>query len=250
IYIRYKDMISALSWIPRGASKAIPQKYDPSQDEDMMRAEGIDKLELEDELRDADQDEDEENSEQQEEEDNEEQEEEEDEEKDQDKEFNDRYNMDDYDEDEEEQGQDEDTGLKFINKAMKGLMYYKTGDEDPYLNEQDEDIEDLEDFIIRPTDAILIAAVANDEDDFSHLDVMVYEEDCDNLYVHHDIILGSFPISLAWMDQSPIGGAEKGSFVAIGTFEPAIEIWDLDLVDNLIPTAILGQSEVDKGQRK
>jgi hypothetical protein len=34
--------------------------------------------------------------------------------------------------------------------------------------------------------------------------------------------------------------AGKGSFVAIGTFDPAIEIWDLDVVDALQPTAVLG----------
>lgn len=32
----------------------------------------------------------------------------------------------------------------------------------------------------------------------------------------------------------------KGNFVAIGTFDPAIELWDLDVIDALQPTTVLG----------
>jgi len=39
-------------------------------------------------------------------------------------------------------------------------------------------------------------------EDFSHLDIYLYEEDCDNLYVHHDIILGSFPLCVEWLDYT------------------------------------------------
>jgi len=33
---------------------------------------------------------------------------------------------------------------------------------------------------------------------------------------------------------------ERGSFVAVGTFKPGIEIWDVDVIDPLEPTQILG----------
>lgn len=36
-----------------------------------------------------------------------------------------------------------------------------------------------------------------------------------------------------------MGGARR-SYCAIGTFEPAIEIWNLDVLDPLEPTATLG----------
>ena len=76
-----------------------------------------------------------------------------------------------------------------------------------------------------------------------------------NLYVHHDIILPAFPLALAWMDCSILPGAlpsDKGAtdllsgcnflqslphpllfpanLVAVGTMDPGIEIWDLDVV--------------------
>jgi periodic tryptophan protein 1 len=49
------------------------------------------------------------------------------------------------------------------------------------------------------------------EDDLSHLDIFVYEEDEENLYVHHDIILPAFPLCLAWLDYHPTAEGNKGA---------------------------------------
>ena len=35
----------------------------------------------------------------------------------------------------------------------------------------------------------------------------------------------------------------SGNFVAVGTFEPGIEIWNLDVLEALTPTATLGGRE-------
>jgi hypothetical protein len=32
-----------------------------------------------------------------------------------------------------------------------------------------------------------------------------------------------------------------GNYVAIGTFDPQVEIWDLDIIDAVFPEVILGQ---------
>lgn len=96
---------------------------------------------------------------------------------------------------------------------------------------------------ILPTDNLLLAAKV--EDEVAHLEVYVYEDEADNLYVHHDIMLPAIPLCLEWLDISV--GKEcvdtdlKANFVAVGTFDPDIEIWDLDTVDCLYPNAILGQ---------
>jgi hypothetical protein len=66
---------------------------------------------------------------------------------------------------------------------------------------QEDDTDDLDDFTIRTTDALLVTGTA--EDDYSHLDVHIYEEPDDNIYVHHDIMLPTYPLSLAWTDSLP-----------------------------------------------
>lgn len=71
-----------------------------------------------------------------------------------------------------------------------------------------EDDEELEDYIIRETDALIIGA--HSEEDVSHLDVYVYEESESNLYVHHDILLESFPLCIAWLDYHPTEDSHKG----------------------------------------
>ena len=46
-------------------------------------------------------------------------------------------------------------------------------------------------------------------------------------------------------------GAEsrtEGNFVAIGTMNPEIEIWDLDIIDTMYPNAILGQVPEEQPQ--
>jgi len=101
----------------------------------------------------------------------------------------------------------------------------------------------LDDFIIRETDAIIVAA--HSEEDLSLLDVFIYEEAEDNLYVHHEIMLPSFPLSLAWMDCNGTK-EEKGNFIAVGSFETDIEIWDLDVVDSLEPLLTLGISKKNR----
>ena len=79
--------------------------------------------------------------------------------------------------------------------------------------------------------------------------MFVYEEPHDNIYAHHDIPLPVFPLCLAWMDyrphpallsQSDMASAPRANMLAVGTFAPFIEIWDLDVIDALEPVAVLG----------
>ncbi|KAH0894179.1 hypothetical protein HID58_056608 [Brassica napus] len=63
------------------------------------------------------------------------------------------------------------------------------------------------------------------------------------MYVHHRIIIPEFPLCTAWMD-CPLKGGEKGNFVSIGSKEtPTIEIWDLDVRDEVLPCVQLGGVE-------
>ena len=128
---------------------------------------------------------------------------------------------------------------------VKSLAYYESNKDDPYITLKDagDDDEEREELQILATDNLVLATKI--EDELAHLEVYVYEDDSDNLYVHHDIMLPAIPLCVEWLDI-PVGkpSVEKdsiASFVAIGTFDPDIEIWDLDTVDCMYPNAILGQ---------
>jgi periodic tryptophan protein 1 len=78
--------------------------------------------------------------------------------------------------------------------------------------------------------------------DLSSLDFHIYDEPNEDLYVHHDLMLPSFPLCVEWLDfPGPSSStSQPGSYVAVGTFDPSIEIWDADMVDGLYPHSILG----------
>ena len=109
-------------------------------------------------------------------------------------------------------------------------------DGDPRIREHSGD--DLDDYRFRPTDAVLL--VGRTEDELSSLEVHVYAEDTGGLYVHHDITLSAFPLCLEWIGAGS-GLAQGGqNFVAVGSFDPAIEVWNLDVLDAFEPSAVLG----------
>ncbi|MBW0555760.1 hypothetical protein O181_095475 [Austropuccinia psidii MF-1] len=150
------------------------------------------------------------------------------------------YNLDDYD-------KEESKGVSmgaFSN--IKGLEFYENPSQDPYVTLDDADeLEEREELEIYPTDNLLVAAKT--EDDVSQLEIYVYDQSQENLYVHHDILLPAMPLCLEWIDFTPAGldcedSARKGNFIAVGTMDPEIEIWSLDIIDGLYPNAILGQA--------
>ncbi|KAJ3169567.1 hypothetical protein HDU88_000758 [Geranomyces variabilis] len=153
------------------------------------------------------------------------------------------YNLDNYDEDSEpEENGEEPSAIPLFSK-IQGLTYHGSNEEDPYVvvdDEEDED-EELKEMVVMPGDNLLLAAKT--EDEVSHLEVYLYEGDEDNLYVHHDIMLPSYPLCLEWLDfrvGSKKDQSGTGNYVAIGTFDPEVEIWDLDTVDAVYPECILG----------
>ncbi|GAK62378.1 WD40 repeat-like protein [Moesziomyces antarcticus] len=165
-----------------------------------------------------------------------------------------RYNLDEYDDDAAGQA----TAGAFSN--IRGLAVYQSNEDDPYITvqedaEKDED-EEREELEIYPTDNLIITAKT--EDDVSQLEAYVYAANDANLYVHHDLMLPSFPLCLEWLDYAPArGGADQntpakpagsaGNFIAVGTMDPEIEVWSMDVVDGMYPDAILGRkSETDQ----
>ncbi len=102
-------------------------------------------------------------------------------------------------------------------------------------------------FQVLPEDNLL--AIGKVHGDYCNLEVYVYNESDDNLYCHHDVLLPSFPLALEWLDYDP-GDSHPGNLVAMGTMDPDIEIWDLDVVDTMEPAYVLKGSEKTSKKKK
>ena len=140
----------------------------------------------------------------------------------------------------------------------QSLAYHQSNADDPYITfqENEDEDEEREELQILATDNMVVAAKV--EDEVAHLEVYVYEDEADNLYVHHDVMLPAIPLCVEWLDL-PAGKAiadpnVKGNYVAVGTMDPDIEVWDLDSIDCMYPNAILGQGsdegKAEPGQEK
>ncbi|THU54384.1 hypothetical protein C4D60_Mb10t24520 [Musa balbisiana] len=107
---------------------------------------------------------------------------------------------------------DEDDGIELFSTGL-GDVCYPSNVMDPYLRNKDNDDDDddeIEDMTIKPTDAVIVCA--RNEDEVSHL--------------------------------------EARNFIAVGSMEPAIEIWDLDLIDEVQPFLVLGGVSKKKNKEK
>ena len=219
------SLISAITVVPQGFAVEFPKKYSLTE-EQFERIQGLSALHLssaKEELAEAEKSQSEKTVDE-----------------------NDElaeYNLDDYDEEKE----GDQMGI-FNN--IKGLAFHDAGEDDPYITlDKVDDVdseEERDDLQILPTDNIILAAKT--EDDVSHLEVYIYEDESSNLYVHHDILIPSFPLCLEWINYSPTSHGTNQ--VAVGTFEPEIEIWDLDVLDSLYPTTILGPKAGTKRRKK
>ena len=255
------SMITCVAWVPKGAARERPVRYELSRDEYKKVKEleakvsgegkgkvpggvkrsggGKDEEELPPELRMDDYDNDEEYDDgAMDEEDDEEDEEE--------------VDGDDEDEDENDEGVEDDNGEQLEGaKELLDVKAKRNGDTYEMLEtggialamDADSEDEDAEDDEIRPTDSLVVVAMTEDEEN-SHLEVQLMSDEGD-LYVHHDLQLPDFPLCLEWLDCPPFLGDDGtqsavGNYIAVGTFQPTIEIWNLDVMDPLEPSASLG----------
>ncbi|KAJ7455207.1 WD40-repeat-containing domain protein [Mycena galericulata] len=154
------------------------------------------------------------------------------------------YNLDDYD-------NDLKTATVGPFSNIKGLTYYRDNEEDPYITMKEDDADDeREELEVLPTDNLLV--VAKTEDEISQLEIYVYDESQENLYVHHDLMLPNFPLCLEWLDFPPTAAGSSststgfGNYIAVGTLDPEIEIWSVDVLESMYPASILGRPDETK----
>lgn len=240
-------MITCLGWIKRGVAKAVPDKVALSKEElqeiideakDKLREKEEAEKETEEEIEgklteviqskpesktvksrghnDDDDDDD----------------------------ISDLYDLAHYDSDEDLEGE------LMSGAGMAGVTYFASNKDDPYVTLQDPDFDEdeKEDFKIKPDDNLIVAGHV--DQDFSTLEISVYNEEEGSQYVHHDILLEAFPLAIEWLDFDPEDTSKPANFVAVGTMEPHVDIWDLDLVDTLEPVVSLGRRKRKKSKKE
>ncbi|KAG5638480.1 hypothetical protein H0H81_012412 [Sphagnurus paluster] len=160
-----------------------------------------------------------------------------------------QYKLDEYDDD----VKTADTG-PFSN--IKGLTYYRDNEEDPYITLKEDNDDEREELEVLPSDNLVV--IAKTEDEISQLEIYVYDESQENLYAHHDLMLPNFPLCLEWLDFTPACSSTAvnapsstanpgfGNYIAVGTLDPEIEIWSLDVVEAMYPNSILGRPDQTK----
>jgi len=110
-----------------------------------------------------------------------------------------------------------------------------TGDPD-----SDSDSDDYHE--IKPDDFLFLATSCEEES--CMLELYVYEEEEANMYVHHDLMLGAYPLCVEWLNRTT--EIAQGSFAAVGLFNHTVEIWDLDRLESMQPCQMLGEVKREK----
>ena len=142
--------------------------------------------------------------------------------------------------------EDDTQGLELTGASIQGLTCYSNPSQDPYITLDNISDTSSQDFSIAPTDNLLLVGRADEE--YSLIEVFVYNEATQDQYCHHEIMLNAHPLCIELVRLEQQG--EKVSLVAVGTMEPEIELWDLDLVDGIEPYAVLGRRKKNSGNKK
>jgi periodic tryptophan protein 1 len=125
--------------------------------------------------------------------------------------------------------------------ALKMSDVVEVTEDDQIADE--ENASDAEDDIIKATDNLVL--VGRVESDCSSLEVYIYNEEENSLYVHHDFVLPFHLLCVEPFSYDP-GSQQPGNLCAIGGMEPIIHIYDLDIHQPLEPIMELGK----KGNKK
>ncbi|KAE8727174.1 P-loop containing nucleoside triphosphate hydrolases superfamily protein [Hibiscus syriacus] len=125
---------------------------------------------------------------------------------------------------------DEDDGIELFSKGL-GDLYYPSNGMDPYLkDEDDDDSEEIEDMTIKPMDSVIVCA--RTEDDVSHLEVWIYEDSDEGGTVEEKTKKGKKKSK--YKDGSHTGAVlglawnkEYRNILASASADKQVKIWDV-----------------------
>lgn len=100
---------------------------------------------------------------------------------------------------------------------------------------------------IGPEDHVFMTVSCEEEQ--CQLELLVHVEEEESMYVHHDVVLGAYPLCVEWISEAGTGAS--GSFAAIGLIDHSIQLWDLEDVEPMAPLRALGVAKkAAKGKKK
>ncbi|OII72103.1 PWP1 family protein with WD40 repeats [Cryptosporidium ubiquitum] len=126
-------------------------------------------------------------------------------------------------------------GENFFHTVEKGLS--KFGKDPNMKRDQIIDYDEDDALQIKESDSLLSTTAI--EDDVATLQVYLYSIEDGSFYVHHDIIIGDYPLCSEWIS---LGAYNKNNIIAVGSFNGEINLWNLDFIDSIDPILML-QSE-------
>eukprot|EP01147_Barroeca_monosierra_P000507 gene507-3833_t len=250
-----EGIIVCSAWVPRGVAKREPTKIEltPEEMEKLMK-------ETEEQLRDATLQSEDQNEDNDDDDDDDENEDEDHDDDNNEKNENNlqgddncqddtpqKDKMDDANDDPEDEEivkefgletYDEEAGMSLSGAGMgniRGLTYFSNNSQDPYITLEEDDGED--DFAIETSDNLL--AIGRIDEGIGRIEI-------------HDMMLSSFPVCMDWVGFDPGNEDDnRGNLLAVGTMEPQIELWDLDVLEAPEPAVYLGRpTKTRKGKKK
>lgn len=169
-----------------------------------------------------------------------------------------KYNLENYDDD-----YDIDDPFSNILPIITNNSFSDSEDDDYLKHTNEDELEEKEELKIYPNDSLIIST--RSEDDFNYLDIYVYDQGEEfektnetflrppSLYIHHDILLPEFPLCCEYINlkkvQDETNTNETFNYAAIGTFNPEIELWNLDYLNKSTPDLVLGDNKIKKKKK-